>query len=410
RARGCLLRRRAVDRLGRVQRGELLAVAAAPTALLCVRADGADDGVSVTHTVLAHRVDRDVHVRRPRVVASGADEGGVGVREVEDARNRGLLRLRLVTLLLLAVLATILMVATIAVAVVAVPVVAVVAAVSPATVPTVAAVTTPTSLVVIAAVVVTVIAAVLPLVVARVLFLLLAGVVLWLLGGRAPVLLIIATVGLLAFAVFTALVALAALLSLLLGLLFGPVAGYSAATLASVLDGCHKVSFAQFRRSLEPLGRCNLPQLGQLEGSQPIGLTPLDDVGQAHESPFRRAAPLVNTGQDYWPVHLTHCAEFALIVGRRHTPAQVAATQHMRQAGNNPELFLSIKENAPTRSRTSGRRPLPGADRESRWRCGCRGATNNPAHEAALAFKRPTPWNPSLAPAVRTVPSKQLQV
>src|SRR5699024_7649324 len=102
--------------------------------------------------------------------------------------------------------------------------------------------------------------------------------------------------------------------------------------------------------------------------------------------------------------------EFALIVGRRHTPAQVSATQHMRQAGNNPGLFLSIKENAPTRSRTSGRRPLPGADRESRWRCSCRGATTNPAHEAALAFARPKPRNPSWAPAVRTVPSKQLQV
>ncbi|CAQ04663.1 hypothetical protein cu0703 [Corynebacterium urealyticum DSM 7109] len=88
----------------------------------------------------------------------------------------------------------------------------------------------------------------------------------------------------------------------------------------------------------------------------------------------------------------------------------MAATQQMRQAGNNPELFLSIKEIALTRSRTSGGRPLSGADRESRWRCGCHGATNNPAHEAALAIERPTPWNPPLAPAVRTVPSKQLQV
>lgn len=171
--------------------------------------------------------------------------------------------------------------------------------------------TTPAPLVVIAAIVVTVVATILPLVAARVLLLLLAGVVLWFLGGWAPVLLIIATLGLLAFSVLAALVAL---LSLLLGLLFGPVAGYSAATLASVLDGCHEVSFAQFRRSLEPLGRCNLPQLGQLEGSQPIGLTPLDDVGQAHESPFRRTASLVDTSQDYWPVHLTRCAEFSLIL------------------------------------------------------------------------------------------------
>ena len=231
--------------------------------------------------------------------------------------------------------------------VVPVPVVAVVSPLSPTTVAAVTAVTTSAPLVVIASVVVAVVAAIAALVVARVLLLLLAGIVLRLRGGWALAPLAFSTLGVLVFSALAPVVPVAALLSLLFSLLCRLIAGYSAATFAGVLDGCHEVSFAQFRRSLEPLGRCNLPQLGQLEGGQPIGLTPLDDVGQAHESPFRRTAPFADTGRDYWPVHLTRCAEICIDFGRRHTPAQVAATQQMRQAGNNPELFLSIKRNCP---------------------------------------------------------------
>ena len=291
RARCRLLRGQAVNGLYLVDRRVLLAVPSASAAVIVVvlRADGANDRVAVAHAVLPYRVDRHVHVRRARVVAGGADERGVRVHEVENARDGcQLFRLRVavvVTAIVTTVAAAVIAITVVA-AVVAVVIAVAVTIIVAATVTAVAAIATVAT--VAAVIVVSIVIAALVIVAVLLaifvaLFTAVATVLLGAICGFFLALFLVTPLPRLRDRLFRR------LLRLLRCSLFGRLRlpGRSTATRCNTgFDNGDQLAFAKTRGAFQPLCRCNLSQLRQFQRGEAIGLATSQNIGQAHKSPF----------------------------------------------------------------------------------------------------------------------------